>query len=104
MSLNQERSAQKVSGHKIIEAFSYSSFNTSSWLPTYAEAYLDLTWNFTAGAVIDPNESLKLIFYLCVRPDISGIKDFCLIITIVAIKERYDTVLISYYKIASAYQ
>ena len=64
------------------------SFNTSSWLPTNAEAYLDLTWNYAAGAVIGPSESLKLTFSLYVHPDISGIVDFSFIITIVGTKGR----------------
>jgi len=59
------------------------SLETSSWSPTEAQTYLDLSWNYN-GYPIGPDEVVQIMLTLSVDSNIEGISTFSFDITIVA--------------------
>ena len=59
------------------------ALHSTSWYPSNAESYLDLTWD-NNGQLINPSDSVPVTFILTVSPAIEGITDFGFDLTIVA--------------------
>ena len=60
------------------------SLNTTNWVPSIAENYLALTWNYGSSQVsISPNAILPATLQLSVASNIQGITDFSFTIVVV---------------------
>ena len=58
------------------------SLQTSSWIPTAAETYLDLSWNYN-GTPINPDAVVQITLTLTVDANIEGVSTFSFDIIIV---------------------
>ena len=58
------------------------SLETSNWIPTAAETYLGLSWNYN-GTPIDPDAVVQITLTLTVDANIEGVETFSFDITIV---------------------
>jgi len=52
------------------------NMTTNMWDPPRAVDYLTLTWNYTSGQVLQPNDVIPITFQLSVNGSVSGIDTF----------------------------
>ena len=69
-------------------AYIWCKINTSSWIPSTAQQYMTLTWDFSA-APLGSQRTRKATFELYILEDITGIDDFSFDIIITADDEPF---------------